>query len=99
MEYKREGIGKCKPLIILVRRGIIPSLTLFRLKIAAIAVNYCVCGFYHFFVKCVILLALRKFYFPFERLIIPAIALGVVSSVSVLKPAFSCNASVNSVLV
>ena len=30
---------------------IIPSLTLFRLKIAANADSYCVCGFYIFFVK------------------------------------------------
>lgn len=32
----------------------IPSLTLFRLKIAANADSYCVCGFYTFFVKSVI---------------------------------------------
>jgi len=40
----------------------IPSLTLFRLKIAANADSYCVCGFYTFFVKsvmfCVILIIL-----------------------------------------
>ena len=39
-------------------RGIIPSLTLFRLKIAAIADSYCVCGFYGFFVKCVMIISL-----------------------------------------
>lgn len=42
--------------------GNIPSLTLFRLKIAANADSYCVCGFYTFFVKsvmfCVILIIL-----------------------------------------
>ena len=41
---------------------IIPSLTLFRLKIAANADSYCVCGFYTFFVKsvmfCVMLIIL-----------------------------------------
>ena len=40
----------------------LPSLTLFRLKIAANADSYCVCGFYIFFVKsvmfCVILIIL-----------------------------------------
>ena len=36
----------------------IPSLTLFRLKIAAIADSYCVCGFYDFFVKCVMIISL-----------------------------------------
>ena len=42
---------------------------------------------------------LRNAYNPLERLIIPAIAFGVVSSLSVLNPALSCNASVSSVLV
>ena len=42
---------------------------------------------------------LRNSYNSLERLIIPAIAFGVVSSLSVLNPALSCNASVSSVLV
>ena len=42
---------------------------------------------------------LRNSYNPLERLIIPAIAFGVESSLSVLNPALSCNASVSSVLV
>ena len=34
---------------------------------------------------------LRNSYNPLERLIIPAIAFGVVSSLSILNPALSCN--------
>ena len=75
----------------------IPSLTLFRLKIAANADIYCVCGVYDFFREK--RNVLRNAYNPLERLIIPAIVLGVVSSLSVLNPALSCKASVISVLV
>ena len=82
---------------LVVRGDINPSLTLFRLKIAANADSYCVCGFYTFFREK--RNVLRNSYNPLERLIIPAIAFGVVSSLSVLKHALSCNASVSPVLV
>ena len=65
--YKTSFAKVIKPVVCIdllfdMLNGIITSLTLFSLKIAANADSYCVCGFYIFFVKsvmfCVIIIIL-----------------------------------------